>query len=151
MKEVGESKDHEAQEQALRELSSQAPEIQQAVDLARQSAYSKEQLEAYDRYWDAVSTERTLITGKVHEARVAALAEGEQIGLQLGLELGLQKGEQLGLQKGEQIGLERGEQIGAAKAEARLQAEMREKQEATILRLIATGMSESEARRFVEG
>jgi hypothetical protein len=82
-----------------------------------------------------VSTERTLITGKVHEARAAALAEGEQIGLQ----------------RGEQIGLLKGEQLGAAKAEARLEAQMREKQEAMILRLIATGMSESEARKLVEG
>ena len=61
------------------------------MELARESAYSKEQLEAYDRYWDAVSTERTLITGKAQEARTAALAEGKAEGLVEGLELALKK------------------------------------------------------------
>ena len=126
MKEVGESKDEVAQEKAMRELGGEAPEIKQAMELARESAYSKEQLEAYGRYWDAVSTERTLITGKVEEARAAALAEGKA------------------------EGLAEGEQIGVTKTEARLKAEMKEKQEAMILKLIATGMSEAEARRFVE-
>jgi soluble cytochrome b562 len=118
MKEVGKCKDQAVQEKSLRELGSEAPEIQQAMDLARESAYSKQQLEAYDRYWDAVSTERTLITGKVQEARVVALVEGEQ--------------------------------IGVAKTEMRMQAELREKQEALILKLIGTGMSEPEARQLVQ-
>ena len=138
MKEVGESKDEVAQEKAIRELSSEAPEIKQAMELARESAYSKEQLEAYDRYWDAVSTERTLITGKVQEARAAALAEGKAEGLAEGLA------------EGEQIGIQKGEQIGITKMQVKMKAEMKEKQESMILKLIATGMSEVEARRLVE-
>jgi predicted transposase/invertase (TIGR01784 family) len=91
MKEVGASKDTVAQETALRELGNEAPEIKLAMELARESAYSREQLDAYDRYWDAVSTERTLITGKVQEARTAALAEGKAEGLMEGLELALKR------------------------------------------------------------
>lgn len=41
----------------------QVPEIKQAVQLAEEAGYSAGELEAYDRYWDAVSTERTLISG----------------------------------------------------------------------------------------
>jgi flagellar biosynthesis/type III secretory pathway protein FliH len=100
------------------------------MELARESAYSKEQLEAYDRYWDAVSTERTLITGKVQEARAAALAEGKAEGLA--------------------EGLAEGEQIGITKTEVRMRAEMKENKEVLIRKLIANGMSETAARGLVE-
>ncbi len=67
------------------------PEIQEACDLSKESAYSKEELEAYWKYWDQVSTERTLVTG----ARAEGKAEGEHLAkimiaknlLNLGLDL----------------------------------------------------------------
>ena len=41
----------------------EVPEIKKALSLAEEAGYTPEQLETYDRYWDAVSTEKTLIDG----------------------------------------------------------------------------------------
>ena len=56
----------------------------EAMQYLESSAYTEEELNIYDRYWDAVFTQRTL----VHDA----LDEGEAIGLQKGETIGLQKG-----------------------------------------------------------
>ena len=37
------------------------PEIKEALDLAEEAAYTPEELEAYDKYWDAISIEKTLV------------------------------------------------------------------------------------------
>ena len=79
-------------EQLLKELKS-VPEITQALELTKESAYTKAELEAYDKYWDTIRTEKTLIAD--------AEAKGEQIGMQKGEQIGMQKGEQIGMQKGE--------------------------------------------------
>ncbi len=39
------------------------PEIKKAVDLAEESAYTPAELTSYDKYWDAVSIEKTLVYG----------------------------------------------------------------------------------------
>lgn len=41
----------------------EVPEIRRALYLAEEAAYTPDELESYDKYWDAVSTEKTLITG----------------------------------------------------------------------------------------
>ena len=101
-------------EQLLKELNS-VPEIAQALELTKESAYTKAELEAYDKYWDTIRTEKTLIAD--------AEAKGEQIGMQKGEQIGMQKGEQIGMQKGEQIGIQKGEQIGMQKGEHKKQNE----------------------------
>jgi len=53
------------------------PEIKEAIELTEQSAYSKEELAAYDTYWDTVSTEKTLIEGKYQEGKAEGRAEGK--------------------------------------------------------------------------
>ncbi|MFY8268338.1 MAG: Rpn family recombination-promoting nuclease/putative transposase [Terrimicrobiaceae bacterium] len=45
------------------------PEVRDAVEMMRVSAFSEEELAAYEKYWDGVSVERTV--------RVDAYAEGE--------------------------------------------------------------------------
>jgi len=67
----------------------ESEEIRQAVDFLQRSAMSSVELEAYDKYWDIVRTERALWIG-AHE-------EGEQIGLEKGEQIRLEKGEQLGV------------------------------------------------------
>jgi predicted transposase/invertase (TIGR01784 family) len=52
----------------------------EAMQYLESSAYTEEQLEMYDRYWDAVRTQRTYIVDALDEGR----AEGEAIGLQKG-------------------------------------------------------------------
>ncbi|MFT3742631.1 MAG: Rpn family recombination-promoting nuclease/putative transposase [Gammaproteobacteria bacterium] len=52
----------------------EVPEIKQALDLAEEAAYTPGELESYNRYWDAISTEKTLQYG----LREEGIAIGEQ-------------------------------------------------------------------------
>ena len=58
------------------------PEINEAVSITEQVAYSPAELDAYDRFWDAVSTEKTLKAGAYAEGRTEGIAEGEKIGVE---------------------------------------------------------------------
>lgn len=57
------------------------PEIEEAIALTESSAYTRAELDAYDTYWDSVSTEVTLLNGKykmgLAEGRAEGRAEGE--------------------------------------------------------------------------
>jgi predicted transposase YdaD len=66
--------------------------IRKAAELCEESALTPEQLALYDRYWDAIRSEKTI--------REAARREGKAEGRALGLE----EGEVIGLEKGEVIG-----------------------------------------------
>ena len=68
-------------EELLKELMA-VPEIAQALELSKESAYTKAELEAYDRYWDAVRVERSLLSDS-HEA---GLKEGIELGMEKGME-----------------------------------------------------------------
>lgn len=63
------------------------PEIAEAVHLAEQAAYTESELNAYEAYWNAVSAEKTLMTGKFSEG----LVKGEAIGIKKGEAIGIQK------------------------------------------------------------
>jgi hypothetical protein len=80
--------------------------LRQALDIAEECGFSPAQLERYDVFWDAVSRERTLISGKYAEG----LAEGEA------------KGRAEGLAEGRAEGLAEGEVKGLLKAAANLKA-----------------------------
>jgi predicted transposase/invertase (TIGR01784 family) len=54
------------------------PEIEQALELTKESAYTKAELEAYDKYWDNIRTEKTLIV----DAEAKGIAQGRQEGEQ---------------------------------------------------------------------
>jgi len=56
------------------------PEIKEASELILESGFTKAELETYDKYWDYVSTEKTIIADSYNE------------GLNNGLENGLEKG-----------------------------------------------------------
>jgi predicted transposase/invertase (TIGR01784 family) len=71
-------------EELIQELQS-VPEIVQALEIAKESRYTKEELLAYDEFWDALRTEKTLI--------IDAESRGEERGIQIGEERGIQKGE----------------------------------------------------------
>jgi predicted transposase/invertase (TIGR01784 family) len=70
------------------------PEFREAIEILRENAFTVQELESYDQYWDQVRTEKTLIAD--------SLEKGEQ----LGLEKGRAEGEQLGLEKGMQLTLQ---------------------------------------------
>jgi predicted transposase/invertase (TIGR01784 family) len=62
------------------------PEIAQAIELSEESAYTPEELDVYQSYWDQVSREKTLITGKYAEGRAEGRAEGLVEGIEKGIE-----------------------------------------------------------------
>ncbi|NNM60436.1 MAG: Rpn family recombination-promoting nuclease/putative transposase [Legionellales bacterium] len=70
----------------------EVPEIKEAVELSQEAAYSAAELDAYDRYWDAVSTEKTLITGKLAEGRLEGREEGRLEGREEGRLEGREEG-----------------------------------------------------------
>jgi len=59
------------------------PEIKEATDLAEEAAYTPGELAAYDKYWDAISIEKTLVT--------SAREEGIEEGIEKGIEKGIKE------------------------------------------------------------
>jgi len=56
-----------------------SPELSKAMELAQESSYTPAELEAYDKYWDAVRVEKTLTIDAFQEGRNAekiAIAKG---------------------------------------------------------------------------
>ncbi|MCC6128163.1 MAG: Rpn family recombination-promoting nuclease/putative transposase [Chlamydiae bacterium] len=74
------------------------PEIKEACALSEEAAYTEAELEGYHAYWDRVSTEKTLIRGK--------LEAGEKIGFEKGKAAGLEEGKAVGLEEGKALGKE---------------------------------------------
>ena len=78
--------------------------IHKAVEELEESAFTDQQLLVYDKFWDMVSTSRTLINGAIRRG----LREGMQKGMEKGLEKGMKKGMAKGMQKGMEEGLQQG-------------------------------------------
>jgi predicted transposase/invertase (TIGR01784 family) len=70
------------------------PEIKQAVELIQESAFTKAELEAYDKYWDYVSTEKTIKADSLDHGRELGKIEGFMEGEKKGKEEGEKKGKQ---------------------------------------------------------
>jgi len=66
--------------------------IKEAVSLLEIASYSEAELLAYDQSWDAVSSERTLLSGKYREGKAEGLHEGRQEGIKEGIKEGRQEG-----------------------------------------------------------
>ncbi len=62
------------------------PLIKEAVGCLQESSFSKEELLQYDKYWDSVSSEKTLI----EEAEAKGIEKGEKIGFEKGENQGIQ-------------------------------------------------------------
>lgn len=57
------------------------PEIQQAINFVYEASLTKEEKILYDKNWDRISSEKTILS----EAHATGRAEGEQIGMQKGI------------------------------------------------------------------
>jgi predicted transposase YdaD len=53
------------------------PEIRKAVDICEKAGFSPEELFKYDKYWDAISTEKAVITTSFREGKAEGVAEGK--------------------------------------------------------------------------
>ena len=73
------------------------PEVNKAVKAIEEAAFTPAQLLDYEKFWDIISTEKTLIYGAERRGR----EEGREEGLKQGLEKGLEKGLKEGIKEGE--------------------------------------------------
>ncbi|MDY4499393.1 MAG: hypothetical protein SPE04_07450, partial [Prevotella sp.] len=72
------------------------PEINKAMEVVEESAYTPEQLLGYDKFWDIIRTENTLYSSGVRQ------------GLEKGIEQGLEKGRWEGRKEGMKLGVLKG-------------------------------------------
>lgn len=94
-------------EDATREVSEellQEADIREALGYLEEGAYSDDEMYLYDKYWDAVSVERTLVADGLFEGRAQGLAEGFFKGLSEGKVKGLIEGKAKGLSEGKAKG-----------------------------------------------
>jgi len=71
------------------------PDIKQAVSFVYEASLTKEEKLLYDKNWDRISSERTIL----NEARAEAEAKGKAVGRVEGEKIGIEKGEKLGVLK----------------------------------------------------
>ena len=75
------------------------PEIKKAVDILQEGAFTEEEMRSYDKFWDAVSTEKSKMSYSKEVGMAEGRAEGLEKGLEKGLEIGLEKGKAEGIEK----------------------------------------------------
>ncbi len=66
-------------------------EIRRALELLNESAFTAEELEVYDKYWDAVSTEKTYAAEQARLAMEKGMTRGIEKGIKQGIEQGIEK------------------------------------------------------------
>jgi hypothetical protein len=62
--------------------------IRQALDMCEEGAFTEAELAAYDRYWDAIRVENTLISVSRKEGKAEGIAEGKAEGIAEGRAIG---------------------------------------------------------------
>jgi predicted transposase/invertase (TIGR01784 family) len=75
-------------------------EISEAIEILQVSAFNKNELASYDKYWDSVRTEKSVTSDYYQKGEEKGLKEGEEKGLKEGLEKGLKEGLEKGMKEG---------------------------------------------------
>ncbi len=65
--------------------------IKEALEILQESAFTKAELEYYDRVWDAIGKERTLLHERTAKAKIEGHKEGHKEGRKEGIEIGIEK------------------------------------------------------------
>ena len=64
------------------------------------SGFSDAELRAYDKFWDSVSVERTLIDDSYQKGKEKGKEEGIAEGMEMGMKQGMEKGRAEGMEEG---------------------------------------------------
>ena len=64
------------------------------------SGFTDAELRAYDKFWDSVSVERTLLDDRYQKGREEGKEEGIAEGMEKGMEQGMKKGRAEGMEQG---------------------------------------------------
>ncbi|MDR1259410.1 MAG: Rpn family recombination-promoting nuclease/putative transposase [Tannerellaceae bacterium] len=75
-------------------------DIRKALDICEEGAFTEAELATYDKYWDIIRTENSLIAASRAEGMAEGLTEGRAEGLAEGRAEGLAEGEAKGIAKG---------------------------------------------------
>ena len=118
------------------------PEINKAMEVVEESAFSPEQLLGYDKFWDIIRTETTLYNSGVRQGR----EEGEAIGLEKGREEGRAEGREEGRAEGREEGRAEGREEGRAETVMAIARRMKSKGSSFADIQELTGLSEEEIR-----
>jgi len=84
------------------------PEIREALDNVRVSAFTKDELDKYDRYWDSIRSEITLYEDAEQRGKI----EGHEMGIRKGMEMGIKEGVEMGKKEGLEMGIKEGMEMG---------------------------------------
>ena len=80
------------------------PEIGKAVEDLEVSGFTDAELRAYDKFWNSVSVERTLMDDRyqkgIEKGKEEGIAEGMEMGMKQGMEKGRAEGMEEGMEKG---------------------------------------------------
>ena len=118
------------------------PEINKAMEVVEESAYTPEQLLGYDKFWDIIRTETTLYNSGVRQGR----EEGEAIGLEKGREEGRAEGREEGMELGVLKGRKEGRLEGRAEGLRQTARNLKSMGLGIADIQKATGLSEEEIR-----
>ena len=103
-------------------------DVSKALEIVEQGAYTDAQMMAYDKFWDEIRSERTLLKGSF------------KLGLEKGMEEGMKKGMKKGREEGMKEGMEQGQKMRAKEIACNLKS-----LGLTTKQIIkATGLSEEE-------
>ena len=94
------------------------PEINKAMSVVEESAYTPAQILGYDYFWDIIRTEKTYYNSaqrRVDEGIKQGIQQGLELGIQQGIEQGIEKGMAQGIEKGMAQGIEKGMAQGIEK------------------------------------
>ena len=72
-------------------------EIREAIELLQESAYTKSEMAVYDKYWDSISVERTLLSDSYVEGKAEGKMEGIMEGKSEGITLMIVNGRKAGI------------------------------------------------------
>jgi predicted transposase/invertase (TIGR01784 family) len=76
------------------------PEIMEACALSEEAGYTKGELEGYNKYWDAISTAKTLADGNLAKGKAEGILEGRAEGILEGKAEGILEGKAEGILEG---------------------------------------------------
>ena len=76
------------------------PEVNKALNVIEESAFSDAQLRGYEKFWDGVSVERTLYNGGWKQGKKEGREEGLKEGRKEGIIVGIKEGREEGRKKG---------------------------------------------------
>ena len=123
--------------------------VEKAISIVRESAFTRAQLEAYDRFWDAIRVEKAFINEGIRRGMEKGIKQGMEQGIKQGMEQGIKQGMEQGIKQGMEQGLKQGVEQGLKQGVEQGRAEgERQKALAIARNLRLAGMRLSDIARM---